>query len=119
MMVLSASSIEALQETGDPFYWFVKQSMSAAIGVPLMWICSRLPHRFFRWPGYPLMALSIIGLVLVLFVGASQLGAQRWIYIGPLHRPAVRAGQARAGAVGRRPAGPQGARPAASSGGSC
>lgn len=83
MMVLSASSIEALQEVGDPFYWFVKQSMSAAVALPLMWLCTRLPYRFFRWMGYPLMALSIIALVLVLFVGASELGAQRWIYIGP------------------------------------
>lgn len=85
MMVLSASSIEAIQETGNPFYWFIKQSLSAAVGVPLMWVCSRLPQRFFRLAGYPLMALSIIGLVIVIFVGESQLGAQRWIDIGPIY----------------------------------
>ncbi|MEU8381846.1 putative lipid II flippase FtsW [Streptosporangium sp. NPDC048865] len=85
MMVLSASSIEALQKTGDPFYWFFKQSISAALGLPLMWICAQLPPRFFRLAGLPLMALSILGLVLVLFVGVSQLGAQRWIDLGPIH----------------------------------
>ncbi|MEV4798888.1 putative lipid II flippase FtsW [Nonomuraea sp. NPDC049421] len=84
MMVLSASSIEALNKTGSPFSWFIKQSLSAAIGVPLMYVCSRLPVKFFRWAGYPLMALSIIALVMVLFIGSSELGAQRWIYIGPL-----------------------------------
>ncbi|MFI6786269.1 putative lipid II flippase FtsW [Nonomuraea sp. NPDC050383] len=84
MMVLSASSIEAMQKTGNPFSWFIKQSFSAALGVPVMWACSRLPHRFFRWAGYPLMALSIIALVMVLFIGSSELGAQRWIYVGPL-----------------------------------
>ncbi|WP_214327792.1 putative lipid II flippase FtsW [Nonomuraea sediminis] len=83
MMVLSASSIEALIKTGSPFSWFVKQSLSAAVGVPIMWVCSRLPHKFFRWAGYPLMALSIIALVMVLFIGSSELGAQRWIYVGP------------------------------------
>ncbi|WP_181958020.1 putative lipid II flippase FtsW [Nonomuraea mesophila] len=83
MMVLSASSIEALQETGSPFYWFIKQSLSAAVGVPVMWACSRLPTKFFRWAGYPFMALSILALVMVLFIGSSELGAQRWIYIGP------------------------------------
>ncbi|MER6947853.1 putative lipid II flippase FtsW [Nonomuraea sp. NPDC000554] len=82
MMVLSASSIEALQKTGSPFYWFIKQSMSAALGVPLMWACSRLPHKIFRWAGYPLMALSIIALVMVLFIGKSELGAQRWLDLG-------------------------------------
>jgi cell division protein FtsW len=84
MMVLSASSIEALQKTGSPFSWFIKQSLSAAIGVPVMYVCSRLPVKFFRWAGHPLMALSIIALVMVLFIGSSELGAQRWIYIGPL-----------------------------------
>jgi cell division protein FtsW len=83
MMVLSASSIEALQKTGSPFSWFIKQSLSAAVGLPLMWGCSRLPVKVFRWAGYPLMALSILALVMVLFIGSSELGAQRWIYIGP------------------------------------
>ncbi|HUR05191.1 MAG TPA: putative lipid II flippase FtsW [Nonomuraea sp.] len=82
MMVLSASSIEAMEKTGDPFTWFAKQSLSAGMGVLLMWACSRLPHKFFRWAGYPLMALSFIGLVMVLFIGTSQLGAQRWIDVG-------------------------------------
>ncbi|MEU8199790.1 putative lipid II flippase FtsW [Streptosporangium sp. NPDC049046] len=85
MMVLSASSIEALQKTGDPFYWFFKQSISVGLGLPLMWICAQLPPRFFRLAGYPLMALAILGLVLVLFVGTSQLGAQRWIDLGPVY----------------------------------
>jgi cell division protein FtsW len=84
MMVLSASSIEALQVKGDPFYWFLKQSLSVGIGVPVMWICSRLPPRFFRLAGYPLMAISIIGLIMVIFIGETELGAQRWIYIGGL-----------------------------------
>ncbi len=85
MMVLSASSIEALQRTGSPFYWFLKQLVSAAIGLPLMWLCSRLPPRFFRLAGYPLMMLSFLGLVMVLFIGTRQLGAQRWIDIGPIY----------------------------------
>ncbi|ETK36393.1 putative lipid II flippase FtsW [Microbispora corallina] len=84
MMVLSASSIEALQKTGNPFYWFMKQSMSVALGIPLMWVCSRMPQRFFRLAGYPLMAVSIIGLLMVIFIGQELLGAQRWIAIGPI-----------------------------------
>ncbi|MGN9839452.1 putative lipid II flippase FtsW [Nonomuraea sp. H19] len=81
MMVLSASSIEALQKTGSPFSWFIKQSLSAAVGVLVMYVCSRLPVKFFRWVGYPLMVISIIALVMVLFIGSSELGAQRWIYL--------------------------------------
>lgn len=85
MMVLSASSIEALQEKGNPFYWFFKQSVSVALGIPVMWICSLLPQRFFQLAGYPLLLVSIIGLVMVLFIGTSQLGAQRWIDLGPIY----------------------------------
>jgi cell division protein FtsW len=85
MMVLSASSIEALQQMGTPFYWFLKQLVSGAIGIPLMWFCSRMPQRFFRLAGYPLMMLSFLGLVMVLLIGTSQLGAQRWIDIGPIY----------------------------------
>ncbi|NRQ36558.1 putative lipid II flippase FtsW [Nonomuraea sp. NN258] len=83
MMVLSASSIEALHKTGSPFSWFIKQSLSAALGLLVMYVCARLPRKFFRWAGYPLMALSILALVMVLFIGAEELGAQRWIYVGP------------------------------------
>ncbi|GGS86130.1 putative lipid II flippase FtsW [Nonomuraea spiralis] len=83
MMVLSASAVEAQQKTGNPFSWFIKQSLSAGIGLPLMYACSRLPLKFFRWAGYPLMALSVLALVMVLFIGESELGAQRWIYLGP------------------------------------
>lgn len=85
LMVLSASSIEALKETGTPFYWFLKQSVSAAIGIPLMWVCSRLPQRFFRLAGYPLMMLSILALFMVLLIGTVQGGAQRWIDLGPFY----------------------------------
>nr|WP_246497401.1 putative lipid II flippase FtsW [Sphaerisporangium rubeum] len=83
-MVLSASSIEALQKTGSPFYWFIKQSFSVALGLPVMWLCSRLPQRFFRLAGNPLMVIAILGLILVIFIGEAELGAQRWIYIGGL-----------------------------------
>ncbi|MET8146179.1 putative lipid II flippase FtsW [Sphaerisporangium sp. NPDC005288] len=82
MMVLSASSIKGLQVKGDPFYWFLKQSMSVGIGLPLMWVCSRLPPRFFRLAGYPLMAISIIALIMTIFLGRTELGAQRWLDIG-------------------------------------
>ncbi|MFJ2029365.1 putative lipid II flippase FtsW [Streptosporangium sp. NPDC087985] len=84
MMVLSASSIEALQTRGSAFALFGRQSVSMAVGLLLMWVCSRLPIRFFRLAGYPLMAFAVLGLVLVLFVGQTELGAQRWIYIGKL-----------------------------------
>lgn len=84
MMVLSASSNEALQKKGDPFFWFIKQSLSVALGLPVMWLCTRLPQRFFRLAGFPLMVLSVIGLILVIFIGHAEQGGQRWLYLGGL-----------------------------------
>ncbi|MDP9861854.1 cell division protein FtsW [Streptosporangium brasiliense] len=84
MMVLAASSIQALETRGSAFALFGRQLISMAVGLLLMWICSRLPIRFFRLAGYPLMVLAALGLVLVLFIGQAELGAQRWIYIGEL-----------------------------------
>ncbi|MEU7985461.1 putative lipid II flippase FtsW [Streptosporangium canum] len=84
MMVLSASSIHALQTRQSAFALFGRQFISMALGLLLMWICSRLPLRFFRLAGYPLMVFAALGLVLVMFIGTSEQGAQRWIYIGEL-----------------------------------
>ncbi|GGK47825.1 cell division protein FtsW [Planomonospora parontospora subsp. parontospora] len=84
MMVLSASSISALETRDSAFALFGRQFLSMALGLVLMWVCSRLPLRFFRLAGYPLMVLAALGLVLVIFIGQSELGAQRWIYIGEL-----------------------------------
>ncbi|WP_307827699.1 putative lipid II flippase FtsW [Planomonospora sp. ID82291] len=84
MMVLSASSISALETRNSAFALFGRQFLSMALGLVIMWVCSRLPLRFFRLAGYPLMVLAALGLVLVIFIGQSELGAQRWIYIGEL-----------------------------------
>lgn len=84
MMVLSASSIHALQTRQSAFALFGRQFISMALGLLLMWICSRLPLRFFRLAGYPLMVFAALGLILVMFIGTSEQGAQRWIYIGEL-----------------------------------
>ncbi|GGL20404.1 putative lipid II flippase FtsW [Planomonospora parontospora] len=84
MMVLSASSISALETRDSAFALFGRQFLSMALGLVIMWVCSRLPLRFFRLAGYPLMVLAALGLVLVIFIGQSELGAQRWIYIGEL-----------------------------------
>ncbi|RJL31237.1 putative lipid II flippase FtsW [Bailinhaonella thermotolerans] len=87
MMVLSASSIPSMERAQSPFAMFTKQAFSAALGVPLMWICSRLPVRVFRMVAYPVIALAIFALVLVLIpgVGTTALGATRWIDLGPIY----------------------------------
>src|SRR5919109_4565332 len=80
-MVLSASLVEQLQQTGSAYTLFQKQAMWMAIGLPLMWLASRLPVRAFRTFAYPLLLLSIValGMVLVPGLGHNANGATRWI----------------------------------------
>ncbi|WP_283133582.1 putative lipid II flippase FtsW [Rhizohabitans arisaemae] len=85
MMVLSASSVHAQQTWGTPFELFGRQAISVSVALPVMWFCARASPRFFRLAAYPLMAMAIIGLTLVLFIGSEEFGAQRWIYLGPLN----------------------------------
>lgn len=84
VMVLSASSVTAYEDSGSSFSVFSKQLMWSAMGVPLMLVASRLPVRVFRWAAYPALAgvLALLGLVMVL--GVSVNGNQNWLAFGPI-----------------------------------
>ena len=79
VMVLSTSSAVALGSGAPPFGAFEKQLLGAGLGLPLMWIIAKFPPRLFRAFGYPLMGLSVLGLLLVLVHGTTVDGAERWI----------------------------------------
>ena len=85
-MVLSASSVKQLQATGSAYTLFQKQAVWMAIGLPGMWLASRLPVKTFRALAYPLLLLSFacLALVLVPGLGRSAGGATRWVDLGPV-----------------------------------
>ncbi len=55
--------------------WFV---IGLSIGVPLLFINFQIIEKFV----YPIYAISIITLILVLFIGDTGGGAQRWLKLG-------------------------------------
>jgi cell division protein FtsW len=81
VMVLSTSSAEALAQGGSPYAGFRKQLAGVALGLPLMWIAARSSPVLFRAAAYPMVAVSLLGLMLVLAVGHTVGGAERWIQI--------------------------------------
>lgn len=85
VMVLSASSVQSLADGGSPYALFQRQLLGVALGLPVMWVASRLPPRAFRALAYPLLALSVAGLLIALIpgVGVEAGGAARWISVGP------------------------------------
>ena len=83
MMVLSASSVEAIAAGESPYSAALKQGGFAAIGVFAMFVLSRVNVVWLRRFAWPLMFLAIALLGLVLLVGRSALGNQNWIDVGP------------------------------------
>ena len=83
VMVLSASSVESYSTFGSSFSIVDKQAIWLAIGLPGMWIASRIPARAWRVLGYPLLLLALMLLVAVLVpgVGRTAGGATRWIQL--------------------------------------
>ena len=84
VMVLSTSSAQALAQGGSPYAGFQKQLLGVAIGLPVMWIAARSSPALFRAAAYPMMAVSMLGLILVLSVGETVGGAERWVQVGGL-----------------------------------
>ena len=85
VMVLSTSSAIALVD-GTPMYQqFQRQLLGVCLGLPIMWIAARSSPRLFRAAAYPLLIVSILGLMLTLIpgVGVTAGGASRWIDLGP------------------------------------
>jgi len=81
VMVFSASSVRSYASFGSSYTFAAKQGTFIAMGLPLMWAASRLPVRFWRMAGYPLLLASVVLLVAVLLpaIGKEVDGARRWI----------------------------------------
>jgi len=86
VMVLSTGSYLDLTNGKSPYSDFEWQLLGVVVGLPLLWIAARSSPRLFRAAAYPLVAVSVLGLLLTLIhgVGASANGAARWIHIGPI-----------------------------------
>jgi cell division protein FtsW len=79
VMVFSASSLRSYATTGSLFSTGIKQATFITLGLPLMFVASRMPVRFYRALAYPLLLASLALLVAVLFIGKSVNGATSWI----------------------------------------
>ncbi len=81
VMLLSSSSIMAEQRFGDEYFFFQPQVRNMVIGLVLMLGLSRVPYQFWLKMAYPVLLLTLGGLVLVLLpgIGHEVGGAHRWI----------------------------------------
>jgi cell division protein FtsW len=84
IMVLSASSVSAFEETGSSFTFFKRQLIYAVLGSLAMLVTSRMRLQAWQRLALPFTAVSAVFLVLVLLPGVGTIagGSARWIAIG-------------------------------------
>ncbi len=86
VMVLSATMAESLAKGESPFEVVMKQAAFAIIGIPLMFIASRMPVEFWKKIAWPALILTIAFQMLVFVPGISvnNDGNTNWIRIAGL-----------------------------------
>lgn len=84
LMVLSASSVDALYEYGSPWYQFQRQVIWLVLGSVALLVVMRIDyHAWRRWGGLFLIASTgLLVLVLVPGVGINVNGSSRWVGAG-------------------------------------
>ena len=84
IMVFSASWDFSLAVYGDPLRMFVRQILWLALGLALLYICSRIDYHSWRKMVLPVMLVTVAMLVVVLAVSDSRFGAIRTILGGSI-----------------------------------
>jgi cell division protein FtsW len=84
VMILSASSVQALTNYGSAWYVFERQFAWAVIGSIGFFVSSRLDYHIWQRHSRGLLAVGFVGLAVVLVpgVGIEVEGARRWIGLG-------------------------------------
>ncbi|MDR1735247.1 MAG: putative lipid II flippase FtsW [Oscillospiraceae bacterium] len=81
IMMFSASYASASYEENDPAYFLVRQGPYMLLGLPLMYLISRVNYQYFRALSVPAMIIAVVLLMLVPFIGVKVNGARRWLII--------------------------------------
>ena len=85
VMVFSASTSEAISEGESPTSFVAKQLLFAVGGLALCVLCAIIPYRKWltRWT-LVIWALAVMLIVLTALMGTEELGATRWLQLGPV-----------------------------------
>ncbi|MBN2364776.1 MAG: rod shape-determining protein RodA [Calditrichaeota bacterium] len=88
LLVMGLLALYSTSHTGNggggTTNYFLKQLVWILIGLVLMFSVFWIPHKWIYAAAFPLYGISLFFLVLVIFVGKTGQGAERWIQMGPL-----------------------------------
>jgi len=83
LMVLSASSVYAEVNYGDPYYFAKRQVLFLALGLGLAWLLTRLSPSLLRVIGWPALFITVILLILTFTpLGVTVNGNRNWVQFG-------------------------------------
>jgi cell division protein FtsW len=84
VMVYSASAVVAAERVGNQFHFLERQLVAAGVGLLLLLAALKLGHARVALLAYPLLAATVVLMVLVTVPGVGQRagGAQRWLDLG-------------------------------------
>jgi cell division protein FtsW len=82
----SASSVLALRQDLADTYYVLNQAAGAGIGLACLLVCALLPYRIWERLAWPLLAVSVLGLILVILPWTESIapetnGARRWLLV--------------------------------------
>ena len=86
VMVLSATSATATAAGEPPYEAVIKQAVFAVIGIPLMFVASRMPIRFWKRIAWPALIGAVMFQLLVFVpgLGVEANGNRNWVQIAGL-----------------------------------
>ncbi len=87
VMIASASVSIADRQTGEPFYYLLRQSAYAGLGFTLALLVLRVPLALWEQagPAFLLCGLVLLGILFVPGLGRTVNGSTRWLMMGPLN----------------------------------
>jgi len=87
VMVGSASVSLADRQLGEPFYYLLRQSVFAGIGVLTGWMALKIPLHVWEKAGPIMLMASLVLLAALLLPGLGRTvnGSTRWLMVGPIN----------------------------------
>lgn len=86
LFVVSSASMDISRKNfGPPYYYLLRQGLSALIGLGALFAAQAIPYKFWKKIALPLLALSLLAVASVFFTqfGFTSGGASRWLRLGP------------------------------------
>ncbi len=82
MMIYSATFALGYQLHQQPTYYFIRQLLWMGLGLLVMVVFTKVEYHTWRRYSIPMMAVTLLLLGLVLVVGETKFGGQRWLFNG-------------------------------------